>query len=179
MNKRNIVAALLAAQAVGCNHAKALRAVTSFRPLANRLEFVAEIGGVSYYNDSLATTPQATIAALEALGGSVMTLITGGLDRGLSYDELAQAIRGSNIKTLILFPDTGSKILASLGSKAGSMRTAFVDNMQEAVALARKYTQMGQTCLLSPAAASFNLFKDYQDRGDQFKQYVLAAKEKK
>ncbi|MDO8573833.1 MAG: UDP-N-acetylmuramoyl-L-alanine--D-glutamate ligase [Candidatus Daviesbacteria bacterium] len=147
------------------------QAIKNFKPLPHRLELVGEFKGIKFYNDSLATIPQATIGALQALGENVETLIAGGFDRGIDYAILGEAIGKSNIKTLILFPDTGKKISEAVKSKIQSFN---VSSMQDAVELAFKHTSLGKIALLSPASSSFNLFKDYADRGEQFKKYVTS-----
>ncbi|MDP2735336.1 MAG: Mur ligase family protein [bacterium] len=145
-------------------------AVRKFKPLPHRLEYIGTKKGICFVNDSLATIPEATIGALDLTGKQTATLIAGGFDRGVDAGKLARRIEKSGITTLILFPDTGAKILRSLKKKP---RNVFeVSAMKEAVRLAFEHTPKGKTCLLSPAASSFNLFKDYQDRGEQFKKYV-------
>ncbi|MDP6704671.1 MAG: UDP-N-acetylmuramoyl-L-alanine--D-glutamate ligase [archaeon] len=148
------------------------QAVSEFKPLAHRLENIGEYKGITFYNDSLATIPEATIAALKSLGGNTHTLIAGGFDRGVDYSELAAYIEGSSIQTLIAFPDTGKKIVDLLDGKR-MIQSMFVDTMQDAVQKAYEHTPQGSICLLSPAASSFNLFLDYADRGDKFKEEVM------
>lgn len=153
------------------------QAVTGFAPLRHRLESVGNLNGVSFYNDSLATIPEATVSALDALGDNVQTLITGGFDRGLSYAGLAKRILQSRIKTLILFPTTGETIWNEMvkisDQKDISIKHYFVDTMEKAVNLSLTNTKKGKICLLSCASSSFNLFKDYGDRGDQFVKEVI------
>ncbi|MBI2330365.1 UDP-N-acetylmuramoyl-L-alanine--D-glutamate ligase [Candidatus Daviesbacteria bacterium] len=151
------------------------QAIKNFKPLPHRLEFVGEFRGIKFYNDSLATIPQATIGALQALGENVETLIAGGFDRGIDYSILGEAIAKSNIKNLILFPDTGEKIKqACIKYQVSSIKYFNVNNMKDAVELAFEHTSPGKIVLLSPASSSFNLFKDYADRGNQFKKYVTS-----
>jgi len=146
------------------------QAIQNFKPLPHRLEYIGTKKDICFINDSLATIPEATVAALDALGISVATLITGGFDRGVKVEKLARKIEKSKLKILILFPETGEKILRALKKKPS--KVFFVTTMKEAVSLAFKNTPKKKTCLLSPAASSFNLFKDYQDRGNQFKKFV-------
>lgn len=156
---------------------KIKKALDNFKKLPHRLEYVGEFKGIKFYNDSLSTIPQATIRALEILGKDVQTLIAGGFDRGLDYSILAPAIAKSQIKNLILFPTTGEKIWQAVinsGKTQDSRVKKFeVDDMKDAVDLAFKNTDKGKIVILSPASTSFNLFKDYEDRGNQFKEFVL------
>ena len=149
---------------------KIQKAIKDFQPLSHRLERVGRFRGINFVNDSLATIPEATILALDALGNTVTTLIAGGFNRRVSVAKLTRRIEQSKIKTLILFPTTGETIFASLKKKPKNI--FFVKSMKEAVQLAYLHTKTKKTCLLSPAASSFNLFYDYQDRGDQFKKFV-------
>ncbi len=174
-NLLNIVPAITIGRLFKIPDEKIEKAIINFKPLPHRLEFVSEIKGIRFYNDSLSTIPQATIEALTALGKNVETLIAGGFDRGLDYSILGQAIAKSNIKTLILFPDTGMKIWDSVCKYSKKPPQKFdIDDMRDAVKIAFKKTKPGKICLLSPASTSFNLFKDYEDRGNQFKEFVIS-----
>lgn len=151
-------------------------AIVNFKPLPHRLEYVGEFWGVRFYNDSLSTIPQATAAALSALGKNVETLITGGFDRGIDYSLLGPAIVSAKIKNLILFPSTGERIWEAVKNQKlkNKIQNFDANNMKEAVELAFKHTSQGKIVLLSPASSSFNMFKDYADRGSQFKKYVTS-----
>lgn len=145
-----------------------------FKNLPHRLERVGNFKGIEFYNDSLSTVPETTIEALDFLGNKVQTLILGGYDRGLDFKGLARRIEKSKVKTLILFPGTGKRIKKELKKK--DIDCFFVKTMKEAVRLAYDNTGKGKICLLSPASPSFGLFKDYADRGEQFKRWVKMLK---
>jgi UDP-N-acetylmuramoylalanine--D-glutamate ligase len=168
-NRENIAAAVKVARFMNVPEQVIQKQLATFSPLPHRLEFVGEHRGVRFYNDSLATIPEATIHALEALGGKVVTLIAGGYDRGLDYSALGSYLGHSSVNTLILFPDTGKKIARVVKTK---IHTYAVGSMEEAVRLAYEHTPKGKICLLSPASASYNMFRDYEDRGNQFKEWV-------
>jgi UDP-N-acetylmuramoylalanine-D-glutamate ligase len=149
--------------------------IGKFKPLPHRLEFIGRFRGISFYNDSLATIPQATIGALDVLGSRVATIMLGGYERNIDYKNLAKRILKSRIKTLILFPTTGRKIwrqVLNLKRQGTSLRHFFVNDMEKAVRIAYDNTNRGKICLLSTASASFSIFKDYKEKGNLFKKYV-------
>ena len=178
----------LAAQKVGeifnVSKQKIKQAIKNFHRLPHRLELVGRFKGITFYNDALATIPEATIAALDFLGDRVETIILGGYDRGIDFKKLAQRILKSKIKNLILLPTTGEKIWQALiKEKPSIVRQKKISYflipldqknkiMKQAVQLAYQYTKKGKICLLSPASASFGVFKNYQERGNLFKKYV-------
>ena len=173
-NIENVLAAITVADLMDIDPVSIDTTIRPFRSLPHRLEFVGEFRGIKFYNDSLATIPQATIHALESLDGKVSTLIAGGYDRHLDFTELGTYLRAHPVSTLILFPDTGERILTSIGKlhAPNSIKWYAVQTMEEAVKLAYEHTVPGTICLLSPASASYNLFKNYEDRGNQFKAFV-------
>jgi len=172
-NLLNVMAAVTVSSILKIDPKKIRKAVCEFKPLEHRLEFVGKFKGVSYYNDSLATVPEATMEALEALQ-NIETLMLGGYERKQSFTELIKMIIKKKIPNLILFPQTGKRIYKEIQKTAkgkNKPKCFFVNDMEEAVKIALKVTKKG-ICLLSPASASFGLFKDYKDRGDQFKKYL-------
>lgn len=175
-NLLNIVPAIVIGRLFKISDEKIEEAIINFKPLPHRLEFVGEFKGVRFYNDSLSTIPQTTVAALNTLGKNVGTLIAGGYDRGLDFAVLGEVIAKSNVKNLILFPDTGEKIWKAVINRIKNIEVRIkhfkTNNMKEAVELAFKHTSPGKIALLSPASSSFNLFKDYADRGSQFRDWV-------
>lgn len=167
--------AIIVAKLLGIPRVKVAAAIRKFKPLSHRLEPAGTFRGITFVNDSASTNPASAIAALQTLGPRVHTVIAGGLDRGLSYKELGHEIEKQGIRLLVLFPDTGKKILRHI-KKDILHYTA--SGMKEAVRLSYMHTPKGKICLLSPASASFNMFKNFKDRGDQFKQYVLSYAKK-
>lgn len=171
-NAENINAAVKVAKLMNIFDNDIKKKLASFSPLPHRLEFVGEYRGIRFYNDSLATIPEATVHALSALGTDVTTLIVGGYDRKLNFSVLGKYLERHPVQTLILLPDTGEKILGSIPHHPSSITHHFVHTMEEAVTLAYQHTPKGKICLLSPASASYNTFKNYEDRGNQFKEWV-------
>ena len=173
-NLENVCAAIMAATLAGVSKKNIVKVLSEFSGLEHRLEFVSEKNGIRFYNDSLATIPQAAIEAMEALP-ETETLIAGGHDRGLDYSPLAKYLTNGQIKTLILFPPSGSRIweeICKVVPESNRPEKFDVKTMEQAVRIAYAETLPGKICLLSPASASFGTFKDYKDRGEQFKREV-------
>ena len=172
----NALPSVVIAKQLGITNNAIAQALQSFKTLPHRLELVQELAGVSYYNDSLSTTPVATIAAIKSFANAPIILIAGGFDRGLDYSELAQTIVDHQIKHLILLPDTGEIILEEVEKRLehnrGELSYTRVASMSQAVRTAKQQAKPGDIVLMSPASASFNLFADYQDRGEQFRKFV-------
>lgn len=168
----NLIAVLNVAKILEVKEEKIIKALKNFKRPEHRLEFVCEKKGIRFYDDSIATIPEATIFALDSLGSDVETLIIGGFDRGIKFDKLAVRIIKSNVKNLILFPDSGEKILKEVEKKKGKVRHFSFDSMEAAVKKCFQVTSIGKICLLSSASPSFGIFKDYKERGDLFKKHI-------
>ncbi len=175
-NLLNVMPAIIVAHNLGIKSENIRRFLRKVTPVEKRLETIGEVRGVTFIDDALATIPEATIAALEALGSQVATLIVGGFDRGQDFTSLAQRIAASDIKTLILFPTTGQRIADLVSSYNHTITSYPVTNMADAVRMALAHTPQGKTALLSTASASFGLFKDYRDRSEQYWQALEREK---
>ncbi len=173
-NLQNALAAITCAVALDGTDTQIKEGLRSFKPLEHRLEFFATRHEISFYNDSLATSPEALAHALVALGDNVETIIAGGFDRGVAMGPVGPALAASNVKNLILFPTTGEKIWEAARAAAPERHYTRVDvqSMNEAVQAAYDLTSPGKTCVMSPASSSFSVFKDYRDRGEQFREAV-------
>ncbi len=170
-NWQNVCAAVTAIWQIH-HDIEAMRSViTSFSGLEHRLEFVREIDGVRYYDDSFGTTPETAMVAVEAFT-EPKVVILGGSDKGASYEELAKTVTENNVRSVILVGDTGPAIGEALKSAGFNNLVEGGNTMDKIVDAARKQGQSGDVVLLSTACASFDMFKNYKDRGDQFKQAV-------
>ncbi len=172
-NRANIACTILVCQELDVP-AKAIKdGVESFIGVPGRLEFVRSVGGVKYYNDTTATTPDGNKAALEALGTKKknIVLIAGGADKNLDYSDMAKLVH-KTVKGLVLIEGVATEKLLALIPKKTSYPVYIVDSMKNAVETARDFARKGDTVLLSPGAASFGVFKNEFDRGDQFVKLV-------
>ncbi len=154
-----------------------LKVIKEFKSLPHRLELVGTFKGIKFYNDALSTIPETAIAALDALGNNVQTIMLGGFDRKIDFKNLAKRVLKSKVKNVILFPTTGKKIWQEIIRQTGKRSKKlpshfFVDNMSDAVKIAYENTQKGKICLLSTASTSFSIFRDYKEKGNLFKKFV-------
>jgi UDP-N-acetylmuramoylalanine--D-glutamate ligase len=153
---------------------EAMRSVlTSFSGLEHRLEFVREFQGVKYYDDSFGTTPETAIVAMQAFT-EPKVVILGGSDKGANYNELAKAVVDANVRHALLIGEQAARIQAALDKIGFSAYKPGGTNMQEIIANAQAAAQSGDVVLLSTACASFDMFQNYKDRGNQFKTAVQA-----
>ena len=167
-NLENILAAICAVKTYGCENEAIVRVLTSFQGVEHRLQFVREWEGRKFYNDSKATNILATQKAIAAFRESLI-LIAGGLDRGNHFDALVPSLR--NVKILIAYGETKEK-LKEAGQEAGIQTVITVSNLTEAVKNAVTHSKAGDIILLSPACASWDQFKTFEERGRMFVQLV-------
>ncbi|KPK43314.1 MAG: hypothetical protein AMJ65_06130 [Phycisphaerae bacterium SG8_4] len=168
VNRSNLAAAVAVARHFGVDDTRIKACLPSFKGLPHRLEFVEDIDGVRWYNDSIATTPQSAIAALEAFDEPII-IIAGGYDKKLPFDELGEAIT-QKAKAAILIGQTAS----SIASTIHETKIEFVNSLAEAVEMARSLADAGDVVLLSPACASYDMFENFQHRGGAFMKLVRA-----
>lgn len=167
-NALNACAALAAMETMGYDAVAAAPALANFRPLPHRLQLLGEHGGLQWINDSISTTPEATLAALESLHGREVTVIVGGHDRGLDWTHFVDVAKTRTALRIITQGANGPRIAAALRSARSEVPLGDVDKLEDAVEMARIVTPEGGTVLLSPGAPSFDQFHDYAERGRRF-----------
>ncbi|MGX6442039.1 UDP-N-acetylmuramoyl-L-alanine--D-glutamate ligase [Neobacillus sp. K501] len=163
-NLENILSAMAAAKLTGVDNEAIIQVLKTFTGVKHRLQYVAELDGRKFYNDSKATNTLATMNALKAFQAPII-LLAGGLDRGNEFDELIPYLK--QVKALITFGQTAAKI-ERVGRDAGIKRILRVDNVEKAVPAAYDYSEAGDVILLSPACASWDQYKTFEVRGDIF-----------
>lgn len=166
-NLQNVMIAVSAAKAIGISNDVILEAVSSFKGVEHRIEFVREIDGVKYYNDSKGTNTDATITALKAFDRGVILLV-GGFEKGLPMDEMKKHL--GCVKKIIGFGACGARLVHDLVGEDGIV----VTTLDEAVAEATKIAESGDTVLLSPTTSSFDQYTCFEERGDHFKKIINA-----
>ncbi len=170
-NRQDIAYAVEVARIFGVQDDAMREAIKGFGGIEHRMEYVGIINDVSYYNDSIATIPTAVMGAVNALG-NVDTLVFGGLDRGIDYEDFTAFLKASTINNLVGLPETGHNIIGDL-EKAGCKKNMVrATDMADAVKLCDKLTEKGKACLFSPAAASYNYYKNFEEKGKHFKELV-------
>lgn len=167
-NALNACAALAALAAVGMDALAAAAALAHFRPLPHRLQPLGEHDGWHWVNDSISTTPLATLAALESLHGRAVTVLVGGHDRGLDWTPFIEAMRIAPPNAIVCMGSNGARIETALRAAEVSGPMVRVDDLASAVAEAKACTPQDGVILLSPGAPSFDQFKDYAERGRRF-----------
>ena len=159
----------IATEVFGCEPEGVKAALSEVGNLPHRLEFIGEKDGVRYYDDSIATIPEAVICAVAAID-RVQTVIIGGMDRGIDYSVLEQFIKDNEQYTYIFMYDTGKRIYGALEPRKNYF---LVEDLEAAVKTAKGATAAGMACVMSPAAPSYGVFKNFEERGEKFKEYVM------
>lgn len=144
------------------------KALNDYKGLEHRMEKVGTFNEITFYNDAIATVPKAVIYAIDALK-EVDTLIFGGMDRKINYSDFIEVLKNSNIRNFICMPETGNKI----GKELEKYKNVFyLEKMQDVVKKAYEVTEKGKICLMSPAAPSYNRYRDFEEKGRKFKEYI-------
>lgn len=169
-NRHDVLYALAAARLFNVSDQHAAEAAADFEGIEHRMEPVGEYRGISFYNDCIATVPTAVMCSVEAL--SPQTLIIGGLDRGIDYTDFAADLENSGVEVIIGTKTTGHKIIDMMLSAGTKKQLVKAENLEEAVKTAFEKTQKGRVCVLSPAASSYNEYKNFEEKGRCFKELV-------
>ncbi len=168
-NYENVMAAAAMAAAYGVSMEVIRKTIKEFAGVSHRIEFVGEKNGVAYYNDSKGTNPDAAIKGIQAMNRPTL-LIGGGYDKDSEYDEWIQAFDGK-VKYLVLIGQTREKIAAT-ARKLGFENIILADSLEQTIEICSRLAEKGDAVLLSPACASWGMFKNYEERGDKFKELV-------
>ncbi len=175
-NQANAQAAWAAAEAFGIDRATAAEALRNFAGLPHRLQFVAQRDGVRYYNDSKCTTPQGAVVALNAFEPRTAVMIVGGYDKGVSFDELGAAL-ADRAKAVVALGATRQRIVDAVEAcrRGAAPSVELAEDLPDAVSLAKRQAGVGDAVLLSPACASYDMFTNYEHRGEAFATLATAA----
>jgi len=161
--RSNVALAYTVGKMYGLNDEDAESVINAFEGLPHRLQYVGNFKGIEFYDDSISTTPESAIAGIRALQ-NVDTIILGGVDRGYDFSLLEKELHASGIRTVILFPESGEHMLTT----EEGFTILHTSSMEDAVRFAYAHTEGGKSCLLSPAAPSYNLFTNFEARGQAF-----------
>lgn len=162
----------IAVNEFGCEEEQVKQVLSEFTGLPHRLQYIGTVEGVEYYDDSISTIPEATIAAAGSIP-RVKTIILGGMDRHIEYTSLVTFIRENPDIRFILAYETGARIYEEA---MAPQNCYLVSDLKEAVTLAKQITPSGMSCVLSPAAASYGYFKNFEERGERFQEFVQNTK---
>ncbi len=167
-NINNILFVFAVSEILKLDLDKTIETVKEVKPLKHRMEYIGKVDEIEFYDDAIATIPEATINCIKTLK-NVNTLICGGMDRGIRQDELIKFLKNSNVENVICMPETGYIIYDYLKEFKNVYKAT---NMQEAVKIAKEVTKKNMICLLSPSASSYNDFKNFEEKGDIFKKLI-------
>lgn len=173
-NRHDIAYALTVARIFGVSDDAAEQAIKSFGGIEHRMEYVGIYDGIAWYNDSIATIPTAVMGAVKAIG-NVDTILFGGLDRGIDYTDFIKFLNECNVPNLVGLPETGHIIIDKLKASGCTKNTVKARDMADAVNKCKEITEKGKSCLFSPAAASYNYYKNFEEKGRHFKSLVVGG----
>jgi UDP-N-acetylmuramoylalanine--D-glutamate ligase len=172
-NRENICGAITTTAILGIEKDKAIKSLQFFKSLPHRIEKVGTFKELTFYDDAISTTPESTIAAIDTLE-NIGTIFLGGLNRGYDFYGLANAIMSKKIDKVVLFPDSGKKIKSALLQQGFNKDCLYeTQSMEDAVKYAYGHTPKNKICLLSCASPSYSLWKNFEQKGDEFKHYVV------
>lgn len=172
-NRYDILFAAFAARAAGADNNAILAGVSNYRGTPHRLEPLGTFRGIKWYDDAIATIPRAVECAVDALG-DVDTLLIGGMDRGLDYTAFTDYLAGCYVPNLVCLPETGHAIGNALIRQSCGKHVFLAEDMEQAVQMANQITRPGKSCLLSPAASSYNVYRNFEEKGNDFQRHVRA-----
>ena len=176
INYYNIMPAIAVAALLKINTSEIKKHLQSFKPLPHRLEYLGKVNNISFVNDSISTIPEATQAAVQALE-NIGSLFLGGMDRGVTYSELIIFLKKKRINNIVFFDQAGKRMYREykkqFPKQLGKLNYQVTSNFAEAVSFFLRHTPVDSYCLLSPAASSYGIFKNFEDRGGQFSKLIL------
>ncbi len=169
-NLMNILASVCVCKLLNIPDGIISKSINEFKGLEHRMEYVGKFGGILFYNDSIATIPEATMHAVRTLK-KVDTLILGGKDRGIDYSGLVEFLLKSRVRNLIILGNAGKRILDGIKSREKNdwQNYFFIDNFEDIEEIIKKFTKPDHICLLSPAASSYDMFENFEERGKAYK----------
>ncbi len=169
-NARNILSVFAVGHILGISTETIRNTCSTFRGLPHRLEYIWTFRAIRFYDDAISTTPESTLAGISALSGQVDTIFLGGEDRGYDFTELAKVLEKESIRNIVLFPDTGARILPLLDPE--KFHIFETRSMEAAVKFAFDHTRPWSICLLSTASPSYSLWKNFEEKWDLFQKYI-------
>lgn len=169
-NRHDVLYAFTAAKLFGVSASDAKRAIDDFDGIEHRMENVGKYKGITFYNDCIATIPHAVMCAVNAINAK--TLIIGGKDRGIDYTDFAVDLENSGLSVIIGTKTTGHKIIDMMNKNGTAKALIKAENLEDAVKLAYDNTKQDEICILSPAASSYNEYKNFEEKGRHYKELV-------
>ncbi len=178
-NYYNIAIAYEVCRRLGVSEEEFTNGLRTYQTLPHRLQYIGTFDGVKYYDDSISTACETTMQALSSLVDT-NTVLIGGMDRGINYEKLEEFLCSAKVEHIILMEATGKRILEEIKENFKGFerpeRLIYVEHLEDAVKKAKEITQKGKSCVMSPAAASYGIFKNFEDRGEHFAAYVRGNK---